>query len=482
MDEDVLDVVFELGGPVVRGKGSGVCRRWREVGDSRERWQQWVEWRWWHRCRVEDPRGLYSKRFMAEGRLAKLIYEETVSVEERQRLAVRVTECVESCEEDLREFFIGVGAVAGDEFCRGQLRDPLKATHKLLRPPPTLEELTLKFGLRNIQRSEVANLAASAFIAASSKRSSIFSENDDTMQGLLQVNSFLKVYFDKEGVEKVLDLFAKEATREEDFDSRNHSKIVSCVERVLFLKHKFRGNVTDYYNCENSFVDEVLTRESGIPITLAAVFVAVCERAGVSPNTISLLNCPGHVLLLDHETDSYIDTFIVENDPLPRKFSRTGALIYLSQRNRSLAPEECLLPPRPRLVLLRALRNLIQIYESAWAQPRGQPRGVRIRRPQPALLILALTAYNIVTGAPRHNDTSQLDFVSINRIRAALDFQDDDGVKYLLSLIAADYHRLGVNSNRFQGEGFMDLDLLLDGAKACYYDFQRLSANNNSFL
>ncbi len=61
--------------------------------------------------------------------------------------------------------------------------------------------------------------------------------------------------------------------------------------RYLFHDCGFRGNVQDYYDPRNSYLNEVLERRTGLPITLSAVAIAVGARAGL---TVVGVGLPGH--------------------------------------------------------------------------------------------------------------------------------------------------------------------------------------------
>ena len=69
---------------------------------------------------------------------------------------------------------------------------------------------------------------------------------------------------------------------------------VRAVAGFLFREHGFRGNADDYYDPRNSFLNDVLVRRTGIPITLAVVYLEVARRAGVQ---VTGVNFPGHFLL-----------------------------------------------------------------------------------------------------------------------------------------------------------------------------------------
>ncbi len=69
---------------------------------------------------------------------------------------------------------------------------------------------------------------------------------------------------------------------------------VIALNRFLFTDERFVGNDRQYEDPRNSFLNEVLDRRTGIPITLALVYMEVARRAGVP---IEGINFPGHFLM-----------------------------------------------------------------------------------------------------------------------------------------------------------------------------------------
>jgi regulator of sirC expression with transglutaminase-like and TPR domain len=69
---------------------------------------------------------------------------------------------------------------------------------------------------------------------------------------------------------------------------------VARLCRYLFHDMGFRGNQQDYYDPCNSYLNQVLDRRSGIPITLSAVVMAVGRRAGLAIDGVGL---PGHFVV-----------------------------------------------------------------------------------------------------------------------------------------------------------------------------------------
>jgi regulator of sirC expression with transglutaminase-like and TPR domain len=66
---------------------------------------------------------------------------------------------------------------------------------------------------------------------------------------------------------------------------------VAGLSRYLFAELGFRGNQKDYYDPRNSYLNEVLDRRTGLPITLSVVAIAVGKRAGLEVVGVGL---PGH--------------------------------------------------------------------------------------------------------------------------------------------------------------------------------------------
>ena len=66
------------------------------------------------------------------------------------------------------------------------------------------------------------------------------------------------------------------------------------LRRFLFEKQGFRGNDADYYDPRNSFLNDVLDRRLGIPITLSLLFMEVGRRLALPVEGIGL---PGHFIV-----------------------------------------------------------------------------------------------------------------------------------------------------------------------------------------
>lgn len=85
-----------------------------------------------------------------------------------------------------------------------------------------------------------------------------------------------------------------ERVRDRQWDSTAPVVMLQDLGRVLFEEEGFRGNAEAYYDPRNSFLNDVLDRRLGIPITLSVVFLEVGWRLGLPLHGV---NFPGHFLV-----------------------------------------------------------------------------------------------------------------------------------------------------------------------------------------
>lgn len=133
----------------------------------------------------------------------------------------------------------------------------------------------------------------------------------------------------------------------------------------LGIKHGFVGNRKDYYDAENSYLDSVLKRKQGIPITLAVVYVAVCERVGIRAEPIGF---PGHFLVrVGGEQGVFVDPF----DARILTPTDLGHLLTRALGPGSQMKEEYLEPADARAIAQRMLLNLKRIHDGRKDRPRA---------------------------------------------------------------------------------------------------------------
>ncbi|MEQ1512367.1 MAG: SirB1 family protein [Lysobacteraceae bacterium] len=143
---------------------------------------------------------------------------------------------------------------------------------------------------------------------------------------------------------------------------------MQAINHRLFDELGYAGNHAEYYDPRNSYMNEVLTRRLGNPISLALVQMEVARRLGIPLDGVSF---PGHFLVR-----LPVDDGVLVMDP----FNRGRPLNADELRHRARphfgedVPDEALMqilsPAPPRAILVRMLRNLHALYteNGDWAR------------------------------------------------------------------------------------------------------------------
>jgi regulator of sirC expression with transglutaminase-like and TPR domain len=112
---------------------------------------------------------------------------------------------------------------------------------------------------------------------------------------------------DVSGYVEVLDEFARQAASRL-VGRYDPDRTIEQLNRFLFSELGFRGNQHDYYDPRNSFLNDVIDRRTGIPITLAVVYLEITRRLGLPFYGVGL---PGHFLIKydDNRKVTFLDPF-----------------------------------------------------------------------------------------------------------------------------------------------------------------------------
>jgi len=176
------------------------------------------------------------------------------------------------------------------------------------------------------------------------------------LEGALDIAADAYPGLDLELQRRRIDALAEPLLRQEVSTLRAPAQAMALAAH---LRHDcgFRGNETDYYCPENSFINRVLDTRLGIPISLAVVYIEVATRAGVRASGVGF---PGHFLVrVEDEAD------VVLVDPFSsRALARSDLEALLASATAGkLQLDESMLEPTPtRHVIARMLFNLRNIY------------------------------------------------------------------------------------------------------------------------
>jgi regulator of sirC expression with transglutaminase-like and TPR domain len=195
----------------------------------------------------------------------------------------------------------------------------------------------------------------------------------------------------------------------------------AALGRLLFEREGFRGNAEEYYDPRNSFLNDVLERRVGIPITLSVVYLDVATAAGVTAHGVGL---PGHfVVRVERAGDArLVDPF---HGGTPLDESDCHALVEQVLGRQVPFDPAWLRPVTTVEIVARMLANLKGVYVGTRDWPRAlrtaeclvalrpgalgevRDRGtVHARLGDPRAAIRDWESY--LTGAPEASDAAEV--------------------------------------------------------------------------
>jgi regulator of sirC expression with transglutaminase-like and TPR domain len=148
------------------------------------------------------------------------------------------------------------------------------------------------------------------------------------------------------------------AVRRRMNDASSVYRTIAALNYVLFQEQGFHGNRENYYDPKNSFLNDVIERKTGIPITLSIVYIEVAGRVGLSLWGVSF---PGHFLVkyVGNNEEIVIDPF--NSGEVKSEESLNKLLDHLYQGKLALH-RDLLAPVTKRQIIKRVLNNLKMIY------------------------------------------------------------------------------------------------------------------------
>jgi len=156
-----------------------------------------------------------------------------------------------------------------------------------------------------------------------------------------------------ERIERIGDL-----ARDRAYGAETALDFISALNTVLFDELEFHGNTENYYDLRNSYLNEVIDRRTGIPITLSLVYIEVSRKIGFAASGVAL---PGH-FIVKHTAETgevFIDPF--NRGRLLGEVGCAELLASMSGGKLALKPEHLIAASR-KLILTRMLSNILGIY------------------------------------------------------------------------------------------------------------------------
>lgn len=161
-----------------------------------------------------------------------------------------------------------------------------------------------------------------------------------------------------EAYRALLDSYARDLAELMPAPRDSAQAVLAGFNKLLFEQLDFSGNEKNYYDPDNSYLNRVLDRKTGNPISLCQVYLFLARRLGLPLVGIGM---PGH-FLCRYQTPTeeyYVDPF-----NQGRLLTKADCVKYLNG-TASGYHESFLAPSSPRRMLARVCANLHQSYMEA---------------------------------------------------------------------------------------------------------------------
>ena len=143
-------------------------------------------------------------------------------------------------------------------------------------------------------------------------------------------------------------------------ESKNPTYLISILNEHLFSHYGFIGDKEDYYNPKNNFLNDVLDKKSGIPITLSILYTEIAKYAGLE---LKIVGFPSHVLVT-YQQEMILDPFnggeLLSYDNLQNMLDQGygGQVELIPEFLNEITDEQ---------ILIRLLRNLRHSYTESYS-------------------------------------------------------------------------------------------------------------------
>ena len=134
--------------------------------------------------------------------------------------------------------------------------------------------------------------------------------------------------------------------------------MIGQVNWVMFVEEGYRGNTEDYFDPRNGYLNDVVDRKLGLPISLSILYRDVARRAGLA---LDCVNLPMHFAL---RVAGWDDPLFVDPFHEGRLLDRPACERFLGDlagREIQLSAEECS-GCEASVTVARMLRNFKAIY------------------------------------------------------------------------------------------------------------------------
>ena len=159
-------------------------------------------------------------------------------------------------------------------------------------------------------------------------------------------------------LEKIKELGIK--FRNRITESKNPTYVISLLNEFLFDEERFQGDLDDYYNPKNNFLNFVLERKTGIPITICILYKEIARYADLD---LRIVGFPSHVIV-KYEEEMILDPF---NRGRLLQVEDLQEILYHNYGDSVEFIPEYLNQISDEKIIIRMLRNLKNSYADSFA-------------------------------------------------------------------------------------------------------------------
>ena len=143
-------------------------------------------------------------------------------------------------------------------------------------------------------------------------------------------------------------------------ESKNPTYVISLLNEFLFDAEEFEGDLDDYYNPKNNFLNYVLEKRSGIPITLCILYKEIAKYADLE---LKIVGFPSHVII-KYEEEMILDPF---NRGRLLELEDLQEILYQNYGDSVEFEADYLNQISDEKIIVRMLRNLKNSYTDSFA-------------------------------------------------------------------------------------------------------------------
>ncbi|OLD33060.1 MAG: hypothetical protein AUI61_01590 [Thaumarchaeota archaeon 13_1_40CM_2_39_13_2] len=142
-------------------------------------------------------------------------------------------------------------------------------------------------------------------------------------------------------------------------DIKNPTYLISKLNEYMFYTLGFEGDTDDYYNPRNNFLNVVIDKKSGIPITLSIIYIELANRIGLDLRPVGF---PAH-FLVKYSEEMILDPFnkgrLLDIEDLQEILDSSygGVIEFVPDYLNEIEPEK---------ILVRIARNLKNSYTQSF--------------------------------------------------------------------------------------------------------------------